>query len=1851
MATWYVKLLQNPFLNGISGKQVALLLSAVIPCFHSHAALAQITPDITWGSENSVTGSGTVGGQPAIQIGGGAIRNTNLFHSFQNFNVADGQRVYFVNPAGIQTILARVTGNTPSNILGTLGVDGAASLFLINPNGILFGPNSRLDVRGSFITTTAHEVQFGNQGLFRVSDPQAPPLLTVNPSALWFTQMATQPIVHRSTADGVGLQIAARQSVLFVGGDVQLEGGRILAPGARVELAGVARQGVIPLQVQNHQWQLSFPDGVDRANVTLTNDAQINVRSQGGGDIIVQAKNFTMTGSDTQLLAGIEPGTGSPETQAGNIEIKASGLASLEASLIDNAVLENAVGQGGNIQLTANSLSLLNGAQFSTGLAGQGNAGNMIIQVQDTIWLDGVGRRGSSGLRSVVEPDAIGNGGEITVTARSLVAQNGGSLASFTRGRGNAGNISLDIQDTTSFLGVYPSPFSLGSFSSGIFTAARNFGNGGEIRITTNSLLVQDGARLNSSTFGQGSAGSIIITARDTVLLDGVSNTLLPVNSGIFSAVEFSRAVGRGGDITISTTNLFVKNGANIRSGSNGTGNSGNITIVARELAAWDGTVGEFVSSADTAVESDRFGRATGSGGDLRVTARNIFFTNGARLNASLVNADGRAGNIFVQATERVTLSGFDSKTGNPSGFGTFTAGNTTGDGGNIFVSANTLTIANGAFINAQSLSNGPGGTITVNTGQLLVQNGGQITAEGRSAGAAGAIAIATGSLNLWDQGRITAETASSTGGNISLNVQDILLLRRHSLISATAGTAAAGGDGGNIRINARFIVSNPDENSDITANAFSGRGGRVEIDTLGIFGFVPRTRLDLERALQTTDPARLNPQQLPSNDITAISQTSPSLSGIVAITTPNLDPIQFLTQLPDAPVDASRLINQSSCAATQGNQFLVTGRGGLPDSPVAMLSPTVGWEDWRMAERDGRKVRSPQPAAKKPEPQVRQPERIVEAQGWLRSEDGSIWLTATPAMGTPSLSESPPAMLVQRGQQHYNAGQFAEAISVLQQTASAYAAVGDGLKQAQTLAFLSLAQQKLGQWSAARAAIATSLQLLQNQPGAELVRAQVLNAEGHWQRATGDRESALDTWQTAQSLYARAGDTVGQIGSQINQVQALQMLGFYRRAQQVMERLEQQLLLLSDTGLQLAGLHTLGNLRRQAGELEQAKQQLQAALARSRSSVEDESKILISLGNTEKMLAGRFEDWEDPTEAERHLQAALAYYRQAIAIAPTPLTRIQAQLNALGVQRATHPSSPLPTAAIAEIGAEMERLPASRAAIDGRIHFAHRLLPFSQQPAIAGQIAAALHRAMHQAEQLQDPRAISSALGMLGAFYERRADWSRAEMTTQRALQVAQAIGAADLSYQWQWQLGRLHQAQKSAGNGKLVASPVAIAYYREALQTLTTLRSDLVALSPDIQFSFREQVEPVYREYVDLLLRADQPPVANLITARTTIEALQLAELDNFFRDACARPQPVNIDDLDPTAAIVYPILLPDRLEVIVKLPGQNRLRHARQPGVSEAQVDQAVAQLRRSLQRRSTSPAQVKREARQLYDWLLKPFAADLMTTGNQPAIKTLVFVLDGSLRNIPPSVLFDGERYLIERYAIAITPGLHLLDPKPLPQRQAFNALIAGATNAPSFQQEKLAALENVALELTGIEQQVNRSHKLENQQFLKANIQTQINAQSFNIVHIATHGQFSSNPEQTFILDWLGRIQVKDLDTLLRRDDLSNLHPIELLVLSACETATGDQRAALGLAGVAIRAGARSTVATLFQVNDVSTAELMVRFYQQLNDPTLTKAEALRRAQLSFLQDQQNGTRSELSRPYFWSPFILVGNWL
>lgn len=830
------------------------------------------------------------------------------------------------------------------------------------------------------------------------------------------------------------------------------------------------------------------------------------------------------------------------------------------------------------------------------------------------------------------------------------------------------------------------------------------------------------------------------------------------------------------------------------------------------------------------------------------------------------------------------------------------------------------------------------------------------------------------------------------------------------------------------------------------------------------------------------------------------------------------------------------------------------------------------------------------------------------------------LWLSVGLLLSLGFINPSKATDSIEIARNAYEAGQYQTAIQALELVLERSQ---NPLQQAQTYGWLSLTQQKLGLWDKAQISLDSSVSLLNSlaqTTSVKQVKGQISNAQGQLNLLTGHPEMALGAWHEAEQLYQKSGDRIGVLGSQINQTKALQVLGLYRRAENLLAEIEQNIQKQSDIPLKIYGLQSIGEIRRYSGDLDQSQEILQQALNLVQSPIL-ESQIRLSLGNTERALGQRARDTK---EAQTHFRAALAEYQKVVVIAPTSLIKVQGLLNQLSLLLKNEQFNEA-QALIKPIQESLQQIPPSRSSIYAQVNFALSLMQLKSP--ITAQI---LTTALKQAQSLQDKTAESYALGTLGKLYEQQQALEQAKPITQEALFIAQSINAPEIAYQWQWQLGRI------LGN----SPDEAISYYTQAFNTLNQLRSDLVALNPEIQFSFREQVEPVYRELVDLLLQ--EPSQNHLHQARQVIEALQIAELDNFFRDACTPIKPSSIETIDPHAAIIYPIILKNRLEIILKLPNSEELYHATLDNVTATNVDTSVRQLRTLLNRRSTSLEQIKQASGKLYNWIIQPF--EKVLEQNQQ-ITTLVFVLDGSLRNLPMSVLYDGQKYLIERYAIAVTPSLQLLEPKPL-KKESLIALIAGTEDAPSFKKEGLGTLDNVSSELSGIEQEVPRTQPLENQNFLQENIKQQINRVPFNIVHLATHGKFSSNPEDTYLLDWNKRIKVKDLDTLLRSQNQDQ--PIELLILSACETATGDERAALGLAGIAIRAGARSTLATLWQINDASTAQFMMEFYRQLQNPNLTKAQALRNVQLSFLQ---KSTETDYNRPYHWAAFILVGNWL
>lgn len=805
---------------------------------------------------------------------------------------------------------------------------------------------------------------------------------------------------------------------------------------------------------------------------------------------------------------------------------------------------------------------------------------------------------------------------------------------------------------------------------------------------------------------------------------------------------------------------------------------------------------------------------------------------------------------------------------------------------------------------------------------------------------------------------------------------------------------------------------------------------------------------------------------------------------------------------------------------------------------------------------------------------------------------------------------------LLEQGRSFYQAGQFNQAIALWQQALKPLQNQGDSLQVALTYSYLSNAYQELGEWEAAESAIAQSLNLLQTHRDAATL-AQVLNTQGSLQLAMGKTEAALETWKQAEKAYTSTGDRLGKLGSLINQAQALQVLGLYRQAQIRLEQLNTELQTLPDSSVKVSGLRSLGVALQVVGDLTQSQTVLEQSLAiAQRLNLSAEANAsLFSLANTLKAL-------ELPT-------AALENYQKVAENATNPMVRLQAQLNQLSLLVETQQ----PTAAqvlLAQIQPQFEKIAPSRMGIYSQINLAQTLIEWQPSFYDASEINRLLANAIAQARMLNDRRAASYALGQLGYLAVQAQQWETALPLTQQALAIAQAIDASSISTRWQGQLGYILKQQGDVKN--------AIAAYTEAVSGLQSLRSDLVAINSDIQFSFRESVEPIYRQLVELLLESN-PSQENLKQAREVIEALHLAELDNFFREACLNTTPQQIEQLDPQAAIIYPIILTNRLEVILSLPGKPL--HHYTTVISQAETENTLEQLLESFNL-FFAPTERFRLSQQVYNWLIQPAETELSAS----QVKRLVFVLDGGLRNLPMAALYDGQQYLIEKYEIAIAPSLQLLPPRlgtqslsrSLAQKQT--QLFAGGITQSH---QGFSALPGVESEVNQIASEVP-SQVFLNQEFTAANLEKQLNAGSFPIVHLATHGQFSSRSDSTFILTWNEKINVKEFETILQSRSPGNLNPIELLILSACQTATGDTRAALGLAGVAVRSGARSTIGTLWSVKDVSTAQLMSAFYQELVQGE-SKAGSLRKAQLTLLKDPQ------YAHPFYWSPFILVGNWL
>ncbi|PMB13431.1 filamentous hemagglutinin [Fischerella thermalis CCMEE 5282] len=826
-------------------------------------ATAQLTPDTSLGAESSVVNPNVVDGIDLIT--GGATRGSNLFHSFQDFNVDAGRGAYFDNPTGITDILTRVTGGNRSNIQGTLGVLGNANLFLINPNGIDFGPNATLDLRGgSFFGSTADSVLFDNFE-FSASNPQPVPQLTINiPIGLRFRDnpgsITNQSVVQNINGDFFGLIVEPGKTFALVGGDVIFNNGTVLTPGGRVELGGLKQAGTVGL---NADGSLSFPNGVTRADVTINNGSTVAVLGDGGGSIAINARNFDISGG-SNLFAGILSGFGNPDAQAGDIVINTTDKFTITGNAdssteISNLVQNSAIGNAGNVIINTNTLEGIGRFAIGSATFGQGNAGRVNVTATDKIYLQGLPELGS-GFGSVVGPFAIGSANDVVINTPSLTLENFAQIATSTTGSGNAGNIRINASESV-------------SVNSGSIMQAATYasGNAGDIIIDAdNADVVFNAARISTSVAGRsddfgvdligtGLGGDIVINARSLSLQN--STQVFTNTAGIVG----DKGLPNAGNINITTGSLFASDGSQLNSSTFGQGNAGDVIINAPNgTVSFKGTNNQGLPSA---IFSNVETGSTGNGGDIDITAKSLFLTDGGELNTFIRNGSStnptdlpNAGNIKLNISGAIEISGASDildPNGRYANSGIFSSVDlgSTGNAGDIEITTGSLFVKNGGVLSASTFGKGDAGNITINAPNGIVSFDGTekrglttsaafSTVEAGGEGKGGDINITARSLSLTNGGQLNTLVRGTDGinlggigdaGNVKLNISDridIAGVGNFGIRSGIFSNVETGstGNAGNIDITTGSLFVS--DGGQLNSNTFStGNAGNVTIN------------------------------------------------------------------------------------------------------------------------------------------------------------------------------------------------------------------------------------------------------------------------------------------------------------------------------------------------------------------------------------------------------------------------------------------------------------------------------------------------------------------------------------------------------------------------------------------------------------------------------------------------------------------------------------------------------------------------------------------------------------------------------------------------------------------------------------------------------------------------------------------------------------------------------------------------------------------------------------------------------------------------------------------------------------
>ena len=906
--------------------------------------IAQIVSDGTLPVNSIVTPDGST-----LTINGGTAAGGNLFHSFQDFNVPSNDIAHFNNALTIDNIITRVTGGNISNIDGIIRANGTANLFLINPAGLMFGPNASLDIGGSFVGSTAEALQFEDGRVYSAVDVDAPPLLTINvPVGLQFGPQPGDIIVEGDRAHNLqfedielllgqetkrlnrtdrplGLQVRPDRTLALVGGEINLSRGHLTAESGRLELGSIAGNTTVTLTPIPTGWQFGY-EGVELfGNISLSGAASIDTSGPGAGAVQVRGRSLSLEDGSTIVAFTLGDEAGEPVTirTTDSVEFVGKTPEGKIRSSIMADVEWRARGNGSTVTIDTGRLQLIDGARISVSTRGRGSGGNLNIAATESVELMS-DLNETSRFLAEVGPAATGDGSNITISSPRVRVRDEARISTQTEGLGRGGTLRIDAAETVE----------VGNNGTIRTTTGgpESRGNAGNLIIETGRLIVFEEGGIRAATEGQGDAGNLTIQATESIeLTDGAK----------IEATTGGTSTGNGGTISVTTDILTLLDGGRIASTTIGGGDAGNLIVNAREIDIRGVVLNRRDRFVPSRLEAQVNPRSTGSAGNLTIRADRLTLRDGGRISAATFSS-GNAGMLDIIATEIELSGGQDFFDGLPAGLVVGVTEDGTGDAGSLRIRADRLTVRDGMEVSVSSQGQGSAGDLEINASELFI-----------------------------DGGILNAETARGNIGDITLNTSDLRLRNRSQVTTNAMGAST----GGNIEIDSDTLTAL--ENSDITANADSSLGGRVNITTQGIFG------------------TQFREEATPGSDITATSALGPQFSGTVNIQTPDVDPSSGLLELPDTPIDATALIGRDPCRHGDGSEFVNIGRGGVPPTPRGEMRGESGWA--QLVTLDASVV----PATSNAIPQP-QPDRLIEAQGWIIEPDGTVILTANPPTVTP---------------------------------------------------------------------------------------------------------------------------------------------------------------------------------------------------------------------------------------------------------------------------------------------------------------------------------------------------------------------------------------------------------------------------------------------------------------------------------------------------------------------------------------------------------------------------------------------------------------------------------------------------------------------------------------------------------------------------------------------------------------------------------------------------------------------------------------------------------------------------------